>query len=79
MTGLMSSEGAVNALAREGCRHFEAFDQSNKDFDAGVFHVKDNVWKRAARVLYDRMWGPHCCGVVQERADRALAQVCLCP
>jgi hypothetical protein len=32
MTGLMSfaslitCEGAVNALSREGCRHFEVFD-----------------------------------------------------
>ena len=34
---LMSCEGVVNALAREGCRHFEAFDQSNEDFNASVF------------------------------------------
>jgi hypothetical protein len=43
MTGLMSfaslvsCEGAANALSHEGCRHFEALDRSNKDFDAGVF------------------------------------------
>jgi hypothetical protein len=34
---LVSYEGAANALAHEGCRHFEAFDWSNEDFDAGVF------------------------------------------
>jgi hypothetical protein len=34
---LVSCEGATNVLAHEGCRHFEAFDQSNKNFDAGVF------------------------------------------
>jgi ABC-type phosphate transport system permease subunit len=43
VTGLMSyaslmrCEGAVNALSREGCRHFEAFDRVNEDFDFGVF------------------------------------------
>jgi ABC-type phosphate transport system permease subunit len=34
---LVSCVGAANELAREGCRHFEAFDQSNKDFNVGVF------------------------------------------
>jgi hypothetical protein len=57
-----------------GCRHFEAFDQSNKDFDASVFQVEDNVLKHSAEALYDRMWGPHGCGVVRERADRALCR-----
>jgi hypothetical protein len=43
VTGLMSyaslvtSEGAANALSHEGCRHFEAFDRVNEDFDSGVF------------------------------------------
>jgi hypothetical protein len=43
MTGLMSYaslvtfEGAANALSREGCRHFEAFERVNEDFGAGVF------------------------------------------
>jgi hypothetical protein len=38
MTGLMSfaslvtCEEAVNALSREGCRHFEVFDQSDENF-----------------------------------------------
>jgi hypothetical protein len=47
---LVSCEGAVNALAHEGCRHFEAFNQSNEDFDVGVFQVKDDVLKRVAGV-----------------------------
>ena len=76
---LVSCEGATNALAPEGYRHFEAFDQSNEDFAAGVFLVEDDVLKCSVGALYDRMRGPHGRGVVQERADRALAQVCLCP
>jgi hypothetical protein len=79
VTGLMSyaslvtCEGAMIALSREGCRHFEAFDQVNEDFDAGVFRIEDDVLKRSAGALYDRMWGPHGRGVVRERPDRALA------
>jgi hypothetical protein len=34
---LITCEGAANALSREGCMHFEAFDQSNEDFDHEVF------------------------------------------
>jgi hypothetical protein len=43
VTGLMSfaslitSEGAANALSREGCTHFKVFDRSNEDFDCGIF------------------------------------------
>ena len=82
VTGLMSfaslitCEGAANALSREGCRHFEVFDRSDEDFDREIFQVEDAVLKRSARALYDRMWGPHGHGIVWERADRALAQVC---
>ena len=61
---LVSCERATNALACEGCRHFEAFDQSNEDFDASVFQVEDDVLKRSTRALYDRMWGPHGRGTV---------------
>jgi hypothetical protein len=56
---LASCEGAANALAREGYRHFNAFDRSNEDFDARVFLVKDDVLKRSAMALYDRMLCPH--------------------
>jgi hypothetical protein len=34
---LITCEGAVNALSREGCGHFEVFDRSNKDFERGIF------------------------------------------
>jgi hypothetical protein len=53
VTGLMSfallitCEGAVNALSREGCRHFEVFDRSNKDYDREIFQVEDAVLKRS--------------------------------
>jgi hypothetical protein len=63
-------------LSCEGRRHFEAFDRSYEDFDQGVFQVEDYVLKRSAGALYDRMWGPHDHGVVWERADRVLAQLC---
>jgi hypothetical protein len=74
-TSLVTCEGAANALSREGCRHFEVFDQANEDFDHGVFQVEVDVLKCSARVLYDRMWGPHGRGIIRERADRALTQV----
>jgi hypothetical protein len=48
---LVSCEGVVNALAREGCKHFKAFYQSNEDFDAGVFQVEDDMLKHSARAL----------------------------
>jgi hypothetical protein len=78
VTGLMSfaslitCEGAVNALSREGCRHFEVFDRSDEDFDREIFQVEDAVLKRSAGALYDRMWGPHSCETVRERLDRAM-------
>jgi hypothetical protein len=84
VTGLMSfaslitCEGAVNALSREGCRHFKVFDQSDEDFERGIFQVEDLVLKRSARALYDRMWGPHGRDTVQERTDRAMEQVWSC-
>lgn len=80
-TGLMSYaslvtyEGAASALSHEGYKHFEAFDQTNEDFDQEVFQVEDTVLKHLAQALYDWMWGPHGHGVVRERVGRALAQV----
>jgi hypothetical protein len=79
VTGLMSyaslvtCEGVANALSREGYKHFKAFDQSDEDFNQGVFQVEDDMLKRATGALYDRMWGRHDRGVIRERADRALA------
>jgi hypothetical protein len=81
VTGLMSfaslitCEGAANALSRKGCRHFEVFDRSDEDFDRGIFQVEDEVLKRSAGELYDRMWGPHGRDTVRERSDRAMEQV----
>jgi hypothetical protein len=65
VTGLMSfaslvtCEGAVNALSREGCRHFEVFDQSDENFEREIFKVEDPVLKQSVGALFDKMWGPH--------------------
>jgi hypothetical protein len=56
---LVTCEGAVNALSREGCRHFEVFDHVNEGIERRIFQVEDPVLKRSAEALYDRMWGPH--------------------
>jgi hypothetical protein len=54
VTGLMSfaslvtCEGTVNALSREGCGHFEVFDQSDEGFECKIFQVEDPVLKRSA-------------------------------
>jgi hypothetical protein len=84
VTGLMSfaslitCEGAVNALSREGCEHFEVFDQSDEDFERRILQVEDPVLKRSAGALYDRMWGPHGRETVRERSDRAMEHVRVC-
>jgi hypothetical protein len=84
VTGLMSfaslitCEGAVNALSREGCRHFEVFDRSDEDFKRRIFQVEDPVLKQSAGALYDRMWGPHGYDTVRERSDRVMEQVWTC-
>jgi hypothetical protein len=81
VTGLMSfaslvtCEGAVNALSREGCGHFEAFDQSDEGFERKIFQVEDLVLKRSAGALFDRMWGPHGRETVRERSDQVMDQV----
>jgi hypothetical protein len=73
---LVSCEGAVNALAHEGRRPFEAFYQSNEDFDAGVFQVKDDVLKRVARALYERMWGTAATSFKRGPTERLHRNVC---
>jgi hypothetical protein len=65
----------MNTLSREGCRHFEVFDQADEDFERDVYKVEDPVVKESAGALYDRMWGPHSREVVRERAETARAQV----
>jgi hypothetical protein len=81
VTGLMSfaslvtCEGAVNSLSREGCRHYEVFDQSDENFEREIFKVKDPMLKQSAGALFDRMWGPHGRETVRELSDRAIDQV----
>jgi hypothetical protein len=72
---LVTCEGAMNALSRKGCRHFEVFDQADEDFERDIYKVEDPVVKESAGAIYDRMWGPHCREVVRERAETARAQV----
>jgi hypothetical protein len=62
---LVTCEGALNALSREGCSHYEGFNRS----------VEDPVVKDSAGALFDRMWGPYSREVVRERSDRARDQV----
>jgi hypothetical protein len=72
---LVTCEGAMNALSREGCSHYEVFDRSDEDFGREIFKVEDPVVKDSAGALFDRMWGPHGREVVRERSDRARDQV----
>jgi hypothetical protein len=72
---LVTCEGAMNALSREGCKHYEVFDQSDENFEREIFKVEDPVVKDSAGTLFDRMWGPHGREAVRERSDRAREQV----
>jgi hypothetical protein len=72
---LVTCEGAMNALSREGCIHYEVFDRSDEDFEREIYKVEDPVVKESAGALFDRMWGPHGREVVRERSDRARDQV----
>jgi SpoVK/Ycf46/Vps4 family AAA+-type ATPase len=74
---LVTCEGAMNALSREGCNHYEGFDRSDEDFGREIFKVEDPVVKDFARPLFDRMWGPHGREAVRERSERAREQVSL--
>jgi hypothetical protein len=72
---LVTCEGAMNALSREGCRHYEVFDRSDEDFEREIYKVEDPVVKESVGALFDRMWGPHGREVVRERSDTARGQV----
>jgi hypothetical protein len=72
---LVTCEGAMNALSREGCRHYEVFDQVDEDFECDIYKVEDPGVKESAGALYDRMWAPHGREVVRERAETARGQV----
>jgi hypothetical protein len=74
---LVTCEGAMNALSREGCSHYEGFDRSDEDFGREIFKVEDPVVKDSAGGLFDRMWGTHGREVVRERSDRVREQVSL--
>ena len=67
----------MNALSREGCRHFVALDQVDEDFGRDIFEVEDPVVKESGGALYDRMWGSYGREVVRARAEAARAQVTL--
>lgn len=53
---LVTCEGVINALSREGCNHFESFQQSDSDFDREVFQVEDLSLKLPTSALFDCMW-----------------------
>jgi hypothetical protein len=72
---LVTCEGAMNALSREGCKHYEVFDQSDEDFEHEIFRVEDPMVKGSTGALFDRMWGPYGREAVRERSDRARDQV----
>jgi hypothetical protein len=72
---LVTCEGTMNALSREGCKHYEVFDQSDKNFEREIFKAEDPVVKQSAGALFDRMWGPHGREAVRERSDRAIEKV----
>jgi hypothetical protein len=72
---LVTCEGAMNALPREGCRHYEVFDQSDESFEREIFKAEDPVVKQSAGALFDRMWGVHGREAVRERSDRAREHV----
>jgi hypothetical protein len=72
---LVTCEGAMNALSREGCRHYEVFDRADEDFECEIYKVEDPVVKESAGALFDRMWGPHGREVVRERSEWARSQV----
>jgi hypothetical protein len=74
---LVTCEGAMNALSREGCSHYEGFDRSDEDFGREIFKVEDPVVKDSMGALFDRMWGPHGQEAVREQSDRAREQVSL--
>jgi hypothetical protein len=72
---LVTCEGALNALSREGCSHYEVFDRSDEDFGHEIYKVEDPMVKDSAGALFDRMWGPFGREVVRERSDQARDQV----
>jgi hypothetical protein len=42
---LVTCEGAMNALSREGCNHYEVFDREDENLEREIFRVEDPVVK----------------------------------
>ena len=65
VTGLMSfaslvtCEGGMNALSREGCGHFEVFDQSDEGIEREIFQVEDPMLKRSVGAFAGIRWRRH--------------------
>jgi hypothetical protein len=72
---LVTCEGAMNTLSREGCRHYEVFDRSDDDFERDIYKVEDPVVKESTGALFDQMWAPHGREMVRERSDTSRGQV----
>ena len=54
---LVTCEGVMNVLSREGYIHYEVSDQSDESFEREIFKAEDPVVKQSAGALFDRMWG----------------------
>lgn len=73
---LVTHEGTLNALACEGCRHFEPLGYIGKDFERSVYDVEsDRIVALSVKVLFDHMWRPHSIYVVKERSSQDIEQV----
>lgn len=67
---LVTHEGSINALAHEGCSHFEWFGVSNGSFDRGVYNVKDMTLKSPSGCSLTRcgaVWSVRCVGENEAR------------
>jgi hypothetical protein len=68
---LVTHEGTQNALACEGCHHFEPLGCIDKVFERSVYAIEgDRIVGLSAEVLFDRMWRPHGISVVKENSGR---------
>jgi hypothetical protein len=72
---LVTCERTMNALSREGCRHYDVFDQSDENFEREIFKAEDPVVKQSAGALFDRMCSLLGREAVRERSDRAIEQL----
>jgi hypothetical protein len=54
---LVTCEGVMNVLSREGYIHYEVSDQSDESFEREIFKAEDPVVKQSVGALFDRMSG----------------------